>query len=37
MHEARSEAVSRRPPGEIGYRVGILYLPDQPSRVRLDT
>jgi hypothetical protein len=37
MYEARSEAVSRRPPGEIGDRVGILYLPDQPSRVRLDT
>jgi hypothetical protein len=35
FYEARSEVGG--PPVEVGERVGVLYLPDDPSRVRVDS
>jgi Protein of unknown function (DUF3592) len=35
VYEARSEVAA--PAAEVGDRVGVLYLPDDPSRVRVDS
>ena len=35
VYEARTEAGG--PPVEVGDRVGVLYLPEDPSRVRVDS
>jgi hypothetical protein len=35
FYETRSEVAA--PAAEVGDRVGILYLPDEPSRVRVDS
>ena len=35
VYEARTEVGG--PPVEVGDRVGVLYLPDDPSRVRVDS
>jgi len=37
VYETRSEQPTRRLPGDVGDRVGILYLPDEPGRARVET
>jgi hypothetical protein len=37
VYETRSERHTRRLPGDVGDRVPILYLRDEPGRVRIDT
>ena len=37
VYETRSERPTRQLEAEIGDRVGILYLPDEPGRARVDT
>lgn len=37
LYETRSERPTRGLQGDVGDRVGILYLPDEPARARVQT